>query len=767
MEQFIEAIHLVQSGHGSHSPEDCSPVTEEDNSSDISIDDIWIGPEVAAADNSLDNFSPDNGRDDTESSVATADNSLDNTSSNYGGDEAESSASATETLINLDPAHYFNWFVATSHFGVGIFSEIYTAQKLRAPGTSVHYFTTFDEAKQHFDLALAVWCVISGEYLVNIWGISGEYPAGREQRHPQQKSVHLDVILSIICLSRSVAHLTPNYTKNTAKLVCKANENIINAIRLWNRQSLKLVGGCVAILMMHCYAYLLHKQDIVALFRTLDQLSTELGYKSGVPEARTLQSRVIAVLQRVSDEGWSVVCRDALPSYMMRCNNLSQELVDLMGRQLAVEKEVILIIDEGGVEAYDEAMLSDSLSWHWIIPNSPGEHRRGDSEVPLETTEFDFTTLDDFPNNLQNDTPEFVEFAKQGTVVQGEVLRSWRADTDLYLEEFLRLEGRGDYSQDLCVCGEEAPIYRCQDCYGPKLFCHLQPLHKIKRWDGISFHDITLKSMGIRLQLGHTSHSCCDNPLPAFSDELYHHRLQQYLRSGTIQEFMYRRIVTEAMLRMMREWRFIKQMQRAGQGHHPKGIAATEPGKNLPDGWDSAPSENTHFFVEEQAYKSFIGSQERLSRSHDAVNLADTRVSRCGLRPLVPVLSTAREHNFKQPLLSRRLTKGERYQHGLPIFSEHAVFSRSHVAKCHDFLFLQFHQKVLAARMVKPRSLRDTREMGPGSRRDTLDDHFNDWNWKKICAMGSIFHRKYNFALIEVQERVDDLNDFEASLATD
>lgn len=58
------------------------------------------------------------------------------------------------------------------------------------------------------------------------------------------------------------------------------------------------------------------------------------------------------------------------------------------------------------------------------------------------------------------------------------------------------------------------------------------------------------------------------------------------------------------MLRMMREWRFIKQMQRAGQGHHPEGIAATEQGacavlcpacphagKNLPDGWENAPSE--------------------------------------------------------------------------------------------------------------------------------------------------------------------------------
>ncbi|KAG1744824.1 hypothetical protein EDB19DRAFT_1906536 [Suillus lakei] len=139
MEQFIEAIHLVQSGHvPPSSPKPFAwPYRPED--------------EVCPVHTQI-------GRDDTESSAAAADNSLDNTSSNYGGDEAESSASATETLINLDPAHYFNWFVATSHFGVGIFSEIYTARKLRAPGTSVHYFTTFDEAKQHFDLALAMWC---------------------------------------------------------------------------------------------------------------------------------------------------------------------------------------------------------------------------------------------------------------------------------------------------------------------------------------------------------------------------------------------------------------------------------------------------------------------------------------------------------------------------------------------------------------------------------------------------------------------------------
>lgn len=30
-----------------------------------------------------------------------------------------------------------------------------------------------------------------------------------------------------------------------------------------------------------------------------------------------------------------------------------------------------------------------------------------------------------------------------------------------------------------------------------------------------------------------------------------------------------------------------------------------------------------------------------------------------------------------------------------------------------------------------------TKEMGPGSRRDTLDDHFGDWNWKKTVGLGT------------------------------
>ncbi|KAG1898331.1 uncharacterized protein F5891DRAFT_1129534 [Suillus fuscotomentosus] len=529
--------------------------------------------------------------------------------------------------------------------------------------------------------------------------------------------------------------------------------------------------------------------------------------------------------------------------------------------------------------------------------------------------------------------PEFVEFARQKrTVVHGEALHLWESDANLFLEEFLRLEGQGNYSQDICVCGEEAAIYRCQDCHGSEMFCHLcmvrvharQPFHKMERWDGISFDDITSKSMGIHLQLGHTSGVCCDHPLPAFNDDfvIIHYNgiyevgldfcgcasaqphIIQLLRvrlfpattvdpktAATFRALEYFQMLSfeskvstfefykqlpdryESMLCMMREWRFIKQMQRAGQGHHPKGIAATEPGacavlcpscphvgKNLPDGWENAPSEirsrflyalflgidanfrlahcnvssatadpglnhRYAFFVEEHAYKSFISSQERAAQemsscsSHNAVNLADTRVSR-GLAATGAGTINCARHNFKQPCSVGDLQKGERCimftfymqsssdivalnisydiacQWSKHIWTRMSTFLHQYHIKHHEksivFLIPKFHlpahiakcQTSFSFNLIKSVGRMDgeapergwadinpiatsTCEMGPGSRCDTLDDHFNDWNWKKICAMGLIFRQKYNFALIEVQEHVNDLTNFEASLATD
>ncbi|KAG1843972.1 hypothetical protein F4604DRAFT_1596446, partial [Suillus subluteus] len=35
-----------------------------------------------------------------------------------------------------------------------------------------------------------------------------------------------------------------------------------------------------------------------------------------------------------------------------------------------------------------------------------------------------------------------------------------------------------------------------------------------------------------------------------------------------------------------------------------------------------------------------------------------------------------------------------------------------------------------------------TKEMGLGTCQDTLDDHFSNWNWKKITVLGWTLHKK-------------------------
>ncbi|KAJ6570826.1 hypothetical protein DFH09DRAFT_1362492 [Mycena vulgaris] len=57
-----------------------------------------------------------------------------------------------------------------------------------------------------------------------------------------------------------------------------------------------------------------------------------------------------------------------------------------------------------------------------------------------------------------------------------------------------------------------------------------------------------------------------------------------------------------------------------------------------------------------------------------------------------------------------------------------------------------------------------TKEMGPGSRRDTLEDHFNDWNHKKIIALGYIMRRKIRNAVPQMVETKAALGDMEDSL---
>ncbi|KAG1887397.1 uncharacterized protein F5891DRAFT_1132270 [Suillus fuscotomentosus] len=396
-----------------------------------------------------------------------------------------------------------------------------------------------------------------------------------------------------------------------------------------------------------------------------------------------------------------------------------------------------------------------------------------------------------------------------------------------------------------------------------------------------------MESMGIRLQLGHASGVQCINPLPAHNNDFViidyngiyevgldfcgcaHAELHiiQLLRvrlfpattvdpktAATFQALEYFQMLSfeskvstfefyktaarltdntgihipkdcyEALLRMMREWRFIKQMKCASQSHHPDGIGATKPGAcaifprflyalflaidtnfrlarhNVSsDIVDPGLNRGYVFFVEEHAYKDFIGSCERVVQelsscsSHNAVNLADSRVSR-GLAATGASTIDCARHNFKRPCSVGDLQKGERYLNMDYLFfssmqssSEISTLNISYDIACqwskhlwtrmsafphqyhikHDqksitFLIPKFHlpahvakcQSNFSFNFIKGVGRTDgeapergwadinpiatsTHKMGPGSRRDTLDDHFNDWNWKKICAMAA------------------------------
>ncbi|KAG1814844.1 hypothetical protein EV424DRAFT_1473281 [Suillus variegatus] len=446
----------------------------------------------------------------------------------------------------------------------------------------------------------------------------------------------------------------------------------------------------------------------------------------------------------------------------------------------------------------------------------------------------------------------------------------------------------------MCFCREAGPMYRCQDCHGAEL-C----------WNGTSFQTTTLKALGVRFQLGHPIGVQCVNPIPTFNNDFVildyngvHESAQphitQLLRvrlfptttldpksAATFRVLEYFQMLSfeskvsvwefyntvarltdntgtrvlkdhyASLLRMICEWRFVMQMKRCGQGHHPGGIQATEagacailcpayphPSRNLPVGWKNSPPEfqflyaiflaidanfrlvqrnvssdaidpglnhGYTFFVEETAYKDFLASHYRVGNpqekstcsSHSAVNLADTRASR-GLAATGAGTVDCAQHNFKRPCSVGDLQKGERYINMDYLFfssmcsSQDIRYHVDHNHKVVTFLIPKFHlpahiascQTKFSFNFIKgvgrtygeapERGWADinpiatsTREMGPGSRQDTLDDHFNDWNWKKVCSMGTTLLHKYKAAIPEVEERASDLKEFEAALDPD
>lgn len=58
-----------------------------------------------------------------------------------------------------------------------------------------------------------------------------------------------------------------------------------------------------------------------------------------------------------------------------------------------------------------------------------------------------------------------------------------------------------------------------------------------------------------------------------------------------------------------------------------------------------------------------------------------------------------------------------------------------------------------------------TREMGPGSRLDTLDDHWSHWNWQKLVGLGALLKKRLLTAIPERNFQAESLATFTAHQA--
>ncbi|KAJ7174245.1 hypothetical protein B0H12DRAFT_1246897 [Mycena haematopus] len=213
------------------------------------------------------------------------------------------------------------------------------------------------------------------------------------------------------------------------------------------------------------------------------------------------------------------------------------------------------------------------------------------------------------------------------------------------------------------------------------------------------------------------------------------------------------------------------------------------------------------FFCEVEAYmrhvkKHWDYKQDRSHCvAHDAVDKPD-REARGTASSGIGAVDCAR-HNMKRPNAVGDLQLGERYINMDYMFfisiagSELVLFYVSYDIACQwhiniwfmTFLVPKFHlpAHIEACNLKYSFNLtpnvgqtdgeapergwadanplaRSTKEMGPGSRRDTLDDHFNDWNHKKIIALGRTLCRKTQNAVPEMVKTKAALRDLEESL---
>ncbi|KAK0453026.1 uncharacterized protein EV420DRAFT_1621640 [Desarmillaria tabescens] len=232
---------------------------------------------------------------------------------------------------------------------------------------------------------------------------------------------------------------------------------------------------------------------------------------------------------------------------------------------------------------------------------------------------------------------------------------------------------------------------------------------------------------------------------------------------------------------------------------------------------DSDPSLNLRYayFVDEakfrlhlEAYGNVIPVEEKSTcNNHDAVKLANSRGGQGAAATGVGAVVCSR-HDMKRPLSVGDLQKGERYinmdyfvlstlscdtpptlviSYDIACQWHKNFFARIeqyppelrphqlernilylvpkfhlpvHILKCRNNFSFNFSAKVGRTDGEAP----DTKEMGPGSRWDTLDDHFGDYNWRKIIIMAQTICERFKDAFSARAQHVAEFISYEDAL---
>ncbi|KAG1856516.1 hypothetical protein C8R48DRAFT_749130 [Suillus tomentosus] len=524
--------------------------------------------------------------------------------------------------------------------------------------------------------------------------------------------------------------------------------------------------------------------------------------------------------------------------------------------------------------------------------------------TPNETHPVSSTAPENFADDYWNELPPDAVGENESEELPHEKRKHTAA---AFLDEMLCLEGRGFEGQrSHCQCGSVDLSFRCKECFGMVMYCkecviehhRCLPLHIVEKWNGLFFERISLKKLGLRVQLGHNPGNHCLNPRPSSGNDfvvidvngiheigldfcecetaqihykqllrarwypatttdpqtaatfgvlrLYH--LLSFESKVSAYEFYHSLarcsdntgLITirdryAPFMRMVHEWRHLQQLQRAGRGHNPSGVIATQAGelavicpacpqpvRNLPEGWESA-EPNLKW-----RYALFIAidANFRLKRkarstcvSHNAVNMADTKSSRGLAATGVGTVDCAR-HDMKCLNGVGDLQKGEKYLNMDYLVLSTLVASSVPLLNVSYDIACQWSKKFWARMETMPTHLRlpretldiryfvpkfhigahieecqiafswnfgkfvghtdgeapkrgwaninrvasSTKEMGPGTRRDTLDDYFGDWNWKKIAALGQTLKRKMVDALKWKTEHRHALDELESTI---